>query len=205
MYAPHRSHPWPYSNTCFLPASLSHAMGSCCTCANLSHICSTKVAYLFIFLSLFKNYIFPPFLGLHLQHMEVPRLGVTLELSLPAYATATATPDPSHSCKLHHCLWQRWILNPLSEARDRTHVLMDTGWVRYCWAMTGTLFTFYFEIVSSLCKSCKKSKKKYFAIFAQIPNCCRFCYFLSILRSLSFPLYPSWLYHFLSFCVSICV
>lgn len=32
--------------------------------------------------------------------MEVPRLGVELELQLPAYATATATPDPSHICNL---------------------------------------------------------------------------------------------------------
>ena len=31
------------------------------------------------------------FLGPHLQHMEVPRLGVKLELQLPAYTTATAT------------------------------------------------------------------------------------------------------------------
>ena len=28
------------------------------------------------------------FLGLHPQHMEVPRLGVELELQLPAYITA---------------------------------------------------------------------------------------------------------------------
>ena len=34
------------------------------------------------------------FLGLHLQHMDVPRLGVVLELQLPAYTTATAAPDP---------------------------------------------------------------------------------------------------------------
>ena len=33
------------------------------------------------------------FLGPHLWHMEVPRLGVELELQLPAYTTATATPD----------------------------------------------------------------------------------------------------------------
>ena len=36
------------------------------------------------------------FLGLHLRHMEVPRLGVELELQLPAYLTATATPDPNN-------------------------------------------------------------------------------------------------------------
>ena len=34
------------------------------------------------------------FLGLHLRHVEVPRLGVQSELLLPAYTTATATPDP---------------------------------------------------------------------------------------------------------------
>ena len=30
--------------------------------------------------------------------MEVPRLGAELELQLLAYATATATQDPSHIC-----------------------------------------------------------------------------------------------------------
>ena len=34
--------------------------------------------------------------------MEVPRLGVKLELQLPAYTTATATPEPSRVCDLHH-------------------------------------------------------------------------------------------------------
>ena len=35
---------------------------------------------------------------------------------------------------LHHSLWQRRILNRLSEVRDRTHILMDTGQVYYHWA-----------------------------------------------------------------------
>ena len=64
-------------------------------------------------------------LGPHLQHMEVTKVGVNSELQLPASATATAIPDPSHLCNLHHSLWQCWILNPLSEARDRTYILMD--------------------------------------------------------------------------------
>ena len=55
-------------------------------------------------------------------HMEVPGLEVELELQLLAYTTATATPDPSHICNLHHSLWQQWILNPLSEARDQTRI-----------------------------------------------------------------------------------
>ena len=40
------------------------------------------------------------FLGPHLWHMEVPRLGVQSELQLPAYATATAMSDLSRICNL---------------------------------------------------------------------------------------------------------
>lgn len=61
--------------------------------------------------------------------MEVPRLGVEWGLQLLAYATATATLDPSHVCALHHSSRQHRILNPLIEAMDRTHVLMDPSWV----------------------------------------------------------------------------
>ena len=38
---------------------------------------------------------------------------------------------------LHHSLQQHRILNPLSEARDGTHVLIDISWVCYCWATKG--------------------------------------------------------------------
>ena len=57
-------------------------------------------------------------LGLHLQHMEVPRLWVELELQLPAIATTTAMQDPIHVCNLHHSSWQCQILNQLNKARD---------------------------------------------------------------------------------------
>ena len=40
------------------------------------------------------------FLGPHLRDIEVPRLGVKLELELPAYTTATATRDLSGVCDL---------------------------------------------------------------------------------------------------------
>ena len=59
--------------------------------------------------------------------MEVPRLGVELALKLPAYATAIAMPGPSHICDLRPQLKQYRILNPLSEARDRICILMDTS------------------------------------------------------------------------------
>ena len=67
------------------------------------------------------------FLGPHPRHMEVPRLGVKSELEPPAYTTGTAAQDLSRVCNLHHSSWQCWILNPLSEARDRTCVLMDSS------------------------------------------------------------------------------
>ena len=43
--------------------------------------------------------------------------------------TVTAMPDPSLVCDLHRSLWQRQILNPLSKARDRTHIFTDTSQV----------------------------------------------------------------------------
>ena len=66
------------------------------------------------------------FLGPHLGHMEVPRLGVQSELQLPAYTTATATamPDPSYVCNLGHSSWQCQILNLLSKARNWAHFLV---------------------------------------------------------------------------------
>ena len=67
------------------------------------------------------------FLGPYMRHMEVPRLGVEMELQLPAYTTVTETRDPSCVCNLHCSLWQCWILNLLSSARDQTCVLIDTS------------------------------------------------------------------------------
>ena len=45
-------------------------------------------------------------LGLHVWHMEAPRLGVKSEPQPLAYATATAMPDLSHICIWHHSPWQ---------------------------------------------------------------------------------------------------
>ena len=53
------------------------------------------------------------------------RLGVKSELQLLAYATAMQ--DPSLICNLQHNSQQCWILNPLSKAREQTHILMDTA------------------------------------------------------------------------------
>ena len=51
---------------------------------------------------------------------------VESELQLPACATATATQDPSCICDPHHSS-QQLILNPLSRARNGSHIVMDTS------------------------------------------------------------------------------
>ena len=57
---------------------------------------------------------------------------------IPIYTTATATPDPSLVCDLHHSSWQGWILNPLNETRDQTCNLMVPSWIHFRCAETGT-------------------------------------------------------------------
>ena len=89
------------------------------------------------FYSYFIFYFFV-FLGSHAQHMEIPMLGVELELQLLAYTTATAMQDLSQVCDLHHSSWQCQILNPQSEARDWTCNLMVTSWICFLCATMGT-------------------------------------------------------------------
>ena len=60
-----------------------------------------------------------------------------LELQLQAYTTATAMPDPSRVCDLHHSSWCR-ILNPLNEARYWPRVLRGTSQIHYHWATMAT-------------------------------------------------------------------
>ena len=70
-----------------------------------------------LFSSSSSSFFYFVFLGSYLWHMEVPRLGVELELRLLATATATAMQDPSCVCDLHHSSRQGQILNVLIEAR----------------------------------------------------------------------------------------
>ena len=78
------------------------------------------------------------FLGLHLWHMEVPRLGVKLGLQLQAYTTVAATPYTSHICDPTALAATLNLLNPLSKAGDQNHILMDTGQVLNPQAAMGT-------------------------------------------------------------------
>ena len=77
------------------------------------HLVSAVNAFFFFFFF---------FLGPQVWHVEVPRLGVKLELQLLAFTTARAMWEPSCVCNLHCC-----VLNMLSEASDRTHILVDTS------------------------------------------------------------------------------
>ena len=101
-----------------------HAIG----CVKVPHFNSDFCLFLLFTLpSIFQSYdlfflIF--FLPPHPLHREGPRLGVELELQLQAYTTVMATWDPRCICDLHHSLHQCQILNPVSEARDRTHILI---------------------------------------------------------------------------------
>ena len=56
--------------------------------------------------------------------MEVQR--VNSELQMLACPRATAKQDWRHIGNLCHSSWQPWILNPLSEVRDRAYILTDT-------------------------------------------------------------------------------
>ena len=71
---------------------------------------------LVLHLTLFFFFFF--FFWLPLWHVEVPWLGVELELHLLVYTPFMAMPDLSYICNLCSSLWQHLILNPRCEARD---------------------------------------------------------------------------------------
>ena len=102
-----------------------------------------NITYVFYTVDFFFFFLFFLFRA-SLQHIEVPGLGVKSELQLLAYSTATATQDLSRICNLHHSSRQCWILNPMSEVRDRTHIVMDPSWIHNHWAMTELLYHRFF-------------------------------------------------------------
>ena len=78
------------------------------------------------------------------------RLGAKPELQLLAYTTATAKPDPSHTCKLHYNSWQCQILSPLRKASDQTSILwILVGFLTH-WATTRSPYIYQIFIHSSV-------------------------------------------------------
>ena len=86
----------------------------------------------------FYLFYFFVFLGPHLRHMEVSRLGVESELQLAGlhHSHSNMGSEPH--------LWSTTQLmampdpKPLSEARDRICVLMDISQISFHWATMGT-------------------------------------------------------------------
>jgi len=91
-----------------------------------AEVCTDVQSTSIIFFSFF-------FLGLHLWHTEVPRLGIESELQRPAYTTATAMPDLSRIWDLHLSSQQCRV-----KARDWTRILMVLVGFLTHWATTGT-------------------------------------------------------------------
>ena len=83
---------------------------------HFKHLPATSVYHACSEYYFFSFFFFFVVLELYAWCMEVPRLGVELELYLLAYTTATATWDLSCICKLHHSSRQHLILNSLIEA-----------------------------------------------------------------------------------------
>ena len=89
------------------------------------------------------------FLQPHLQCMEVPRLGFESELQLPAYTTATAMPDLSRVCDLHHSSQQRKVHKPLRGVGVEIEIASSWILVRFVtdeprWELGGDLFLLKF-------------------------------------------------------------
>ena len=66
-------------------------------------------------------------LGPHLWQMEVPRLGVQSQLQLLTYTTGRATGESEPHLQLHHSSRPHQTLNPLGEAGEQIHILMDAS------------------------------------------------------------------------------
>ena len=101
------------------------------TCFHLMNLgkLEKKNEFLLVVAILFVCFVLFVFLGLHPQHMEVPRWGVESELQLPAYTTTPEMHRILATFASYHSSWQRWIPNPLSKARNQTHILMETSQV----------------------------------------------------------------------------
>ena len=79
-----------------VPQLSNHTGLLCCVCLRVPvRVYSSLLANGQHFVGLaVKSFVLFCFLGLHPRHLGVPRLGVALELQLPAHTTATATQDP---------------------------------------------------------------------------------------------------------------
>ena len=76
--------------------------------------------------------------------------GLNLSYSCPPTLQPQQTRDPSCICDLCCSSRRCRIFNPLSEARDRTHILMDTGRVCNLLSHNGNSCKLYFKNTSEI-------------------------------------------------------
>ena len=103
---------------------------SFCVCRNTHNIKFTRIFFFFFFVFFLAA---PAAYGSYQARGLIGAAAPSL-----CHSQGIATPDLRLVWELHHSPWQRRILNPLSETREQTCILMDTRQVCYCWAMMET-------------------------------------------------------------------
>ena len=166
-------------------------------------------------------------LGPHPCHMEVPRLGVELELHLQTYSTATIMQDLSCTCTLYQSSWQCRFLNPLHEARDLICIFMDASqivsankqwesphgvfWLWFPWWLVMlSIFSYALAFCISpldnyLFSSFAHSRIRWFHLYKFISLGCLYMFVINSLLVISFAnIFPHWVdcLFILSLCLS---
>ena len=93
-----------------------------------------------VFLNFFVFFFFFFFLRAALAAYRGPRLGVEWELQTHHSRSNSRS---SITCNLDHSSRQHHILNPLSEARDHTRILMDTSQISFPLSHNGNSSNFF--------------------------------------------------------------
>ena len=107
-----------------LPTGIQQSVLSGVTCED-----SANLSFFFLFfLSFFYLFIFLLFATVPAAYGNYEARG-QIRAAAETYTTVTATLGLSLICDLCHSLQQCWILSPLREARDGTHILMDASLV----------------------------------------------------------------------------
>ena len=99
----------------------------------------SSARYFHIFTSFFFFFVFLSFFRV----VSMAHGGSQTGDLIGAVATATAMPDLSRDCDLHHSSWQCRILNPLGEVRDQTYNLVVPSRICSHCAMTETPTSFF--------------------------------------------------------------